>query len=229
MTAKTNRECGYTRMNKSFPYNYIVVEGNIGAGKTSFCEMVSREYNCKLILEQFDDNPFLRYFYKDPERYAFTVELFFMTERHKQLQKKLLHQDLFIDFSLADYTFIKTLLFARKNLQDEEFRLFQKLFTILNQSFPNPDLLVYFHRDVDILLQNIRNRGRSYEQEISAEYLQGIQNSYFEYFRNILSFPVLIVDINNIDFVKNPSQYEEIKKLLSKEYRPGVHRMSMVI
>jgi deoxyadenosine/deoxycytidine kinase len=189
--------------------------------------MIQEEYNCRLILEQFDDNPFLPFFYKDPDRYAFTVELFFMTERHKQLQGNLLSRDLFHDFVISDYFFIKTLLFARKTLQDEEFRLFQKLFSVLNSSFPKPDLLIYFHRNVDILLKQIDNRGREYEKQISSEYLTEIQDSYFEYFRNILSFPVVIVDISDIDFVSNRNQYELLKSLMKKEYKPGVHRISL--
>lgn len=214
-------------MKNPFPYEYICIEGNIGAGKTSFCQMLEKEYNCKLVLEEFDDNPFLPFFYEDPEKYAFTVELFFMTERHKQLQRNLLSQDLFNDFTVTDYCFMKTLLFARKNLTEEEYRIFQKLFGVLNQSFPNPDLLVYFHRNVDILQQNIRKRGRSYETKISNEYLLNIQNSYFEYFRNILSFPILIIDLNDIDFVENPVQYEEVKLLIAKKYNPGVHRYTL--
>lgn len=189
--------------------------------------MLEEEYSCKLVLEQFDDNPFLPFFYEDPKRFAFTVELFFMTERHKQLQHNLLSKDLFNDFTITDYCFVKTLLFARKNLEEEEYRIFQKLFGVLNQSFPNPDLLVYFHRGVDVLQKNITQRGRSYESKISDEYLLQIQNSYFEYFRNILSFPVLIIDLKDIDFVQNRDQYEEIKKLLAKTYNPGVHRYSL--
>ncbi len=209
-----------------FPYKYICIEGNIGAGKTSFCNLVKSEFNCKLILEQFADNPFLPLFYDDPERYAFTVELFFMTERYKQLQKEL-SMDLFYDFTIADYSFIKTLLFARQNLGDEEFRLFQKMFSVLNQSFPTPDLFVYFHRSPDILQKNIGKRGRSYEKKISDDYLSGIQNAYFEYFRNILTFPLLIIDLNDIDFMKNRDHYEEVKSYLSRTYLPGVHRLSL--
>lgn len=209
------------------PYNYISIEGNIGAGKTTFCKMLADEYNCDLILEQFANNPFLPFFYEDPDRYAFTVELFFMTERHKQLQKTLLSPSLFSPFKIADYSFIKTLLFARKNLGEEEYRLFSKLYHILNASFPEPELLVYFHRDVKILQKNIQSRDRSYEKNITDEYLLKIQNSYFEYFRNIVSFPVLIIDLKDIDFITNPLQYEELKKLLSKKYRPGIHRYSL--
>jgi len=129
-------------MDKKIPYNYISIEGNIGTGKTSFCRKMQQYHNCKLVLETFNDNPFLPMFYKDPARYAFTVELFFMTERHKQLQSNLVSQDLFNDFTISDYMFMKTILFARKNLEEEEFRLFQKLFSVLNQSFPSPDLLI---------------------------------------------------------------------------------------
>jgi deoxyadenosine/deoxycytidine kinase len=191
--------------------------------------MLNEEYKCNLILEEFDDNPFLPLFYKEPERFAFTVELFFMTERHKQMQRSLLNQDLFQEFTVADYAFIKTLLFASKNLPDDELRLFQKMFNVLNQSFPKPDILVYFHRNVNILLENIGMRGREYEKQITAEYLTQIQNSYFEYFRNILSYPILIIDLNTVDFKNNKNHYEQVKYLISKSYQPGVHRISLVV
>ena len=134
---------------------------------------------------------------------------------------------MFRSFTFADYFFTKTLLFARKNLQEEEYRLFQKLFTVLNSSFPKPELLVYFHRNVPILLKQIDKRGRSYEKNISAEYLTQIQNSYFEYFRNILSFPVLIIDLDEINFVERKEVYAELKNLIKREYNPGVHRVTM--
>jgi deoxyadenosine/deoxycytidine kinase len=191
--------------------------------------MLKDEYNCRLILEEFADNPFLPMFYKEPERFAFTVELFFMTERHEQMERNLMNQDLFREFTIADYTFVKTLLFANKNLPPEKFRLFQKMFNVLNHSLPKPDLLVYFHRNVDILLQNIDRRGRDYEKDISAEYLTQIQNGYFEYFRNILSYPILIIDLNTIDFVSNKHHYDQVKYLISKSYQPGVHRISLVV
>jgi len=185
-----------------FPYNYIAIEGNIGSGKTTFCRMLAQEYSCQLVLEEFDDNPFLPFFYEDPERFAFTVELFFMTERYKQMQRSLLNRDMFVDFTVADYAFIKTLLFARQNLPEEEYRLFQKMFAPLHQTFPKPELLVYFHQ---------------------------VQNSYFEYFRNILSYPILIIDLNTIDFEQNERNYSEVKHLLSKRYNPGVHRVTLVV
>ncbi|HRO09078.1 MAG TPA: deoxynucleoside kinase [Saprospiraceae bacterium] len=205
------------------------MEGNIGAGKTTFCHMLKDEYNCRLLLEEFGDNPFLPLFYEDPKRFAFTVELFFMTERHEQMERNLMNQDLFHEFTVADYTFIKTLLFASKNLTNEKFRLFQKMFQVLNQSLPKPDLLVYFHRSVDLLMEHIKKRGRDYEKFITEAYLSEIQNSYFEYFRNILSYPILIIDLDTVDFVNNKAHYEQVKYIISKKYNPGVHRISLVL
>ena len=134
-------------------------------------------------------------FYQNPERYAFTVELFFMTERFKQLQNIDATPDLFTEYLISDFSFIKTQLFARKNLQEEEYRLFQMLFSVLNNQFTKPDIMVYLHRDIEFLLQNIESRDRAYEKDLKPEYLKKIQDSYFEYLRNITSFPVLILDI----------------------------------
>jgi len=214
---------------KDLPYEFVCIEGNIGSGKTSLVERMSRDYNGRMLLEQFEDNPFLPLFYNNPERYAFTVELFFMTERYKQLQNHISNQDLFSSKIFSDFSFIKTLLFARKNLQDEEYKLFQMLFSVLNKSFPKPDLLVYLHRDVKHLLKNIRERNRSFENTIGDEYLLTIQDSYFEYLRNITSFPVLILDLQDMDFVSNEQHYETVRFLISKQYRPGVHRISLSV
>ena len=214
---------------KELPYEFVCVEGNIGTGKTSLVERLLYDYPGRKLLEHFEDNPFLPLFYNDPERYAFTVELFFMTERYKQMQNDIANQDLFNKYLFSDFSFIKTLLFARKNLQEEEYKLFQMLFSVLNKSFPKPDLLVYLHRDVEYLLDNIKARNRSYEQNISEEYLKTIQDSYFEYLRNITSFPVLILDLKDMDFVNNDTHYETIRFLISKQYQPGVHRISLSV
>ena len=212
----------------TLPYHFIAIEGNIGAGKTTFCELLSRDFNCRLILEQFTDNPFLPLFYEQPERYAFPVELFFMTERHKQLQTAFsLGADLFTPLSIGDYFFLKTLLFAKNNLNEAEFRLFQRLFEVLNATFPKPDLLVYLHRSVDDVMKNIRKRGRNFETDISAEYLAGIQNVYFEYFRTETELPILIIDVEGIDYIKDEAAYQKLVTLLQGKYEDGVHRFSI--
>jgi len=205
--------------------NYIVIEGNIGAGKTSFCQKIADELDAKLILEQFSDNPFLPLFYKSPERYAFPVELFFMSERHKQLQEFLLEQDLFRQYTVSDYVFSKTLLFAGQNLIGEELRLFQNLFNTLNASFPKPDLLVYLHRPVEELLENIRKRNRSYESDISEEYLQKIQQAYFDFFRmHQDKMPILMLDVSGFDFMSSAEDYKILKSTLAESYVIGLHR-----
>ncbi len=214
-------------MSHPFPYQYICIEGNIGTGKTSLCEKLAEDYNCQLILEEFADNPFLKYFYEDPARYAFTVELFFMTERHKQLQHDLHNRSLFSDFMVSDYFFWKTVIFASKTLSDEEYRLFLRLFHILNNNFPNPDLLVYLHRSPQKLLEQIQVRGRYYEQRITVEYLQRIQDSYFEFFRSQLSYPILVLEVEHLDFVNEKDHYDELVRLMSRQYLPGVHRISL--
>ncbi len=208
------------------PHRFITIEGNIGAGKTTLCQMIQRDFDCHLILEQFTDNPFLPFFYENPERYAFPVELFFMTERHKQLQAHLSRPDLFHQLIVADYFFVKTLLFARNNLTDEEFRLFKKLFQILNASFPKPDLLVYLHRPVPVLLQHIRQRGRSYEQDIQAAYLQSVQRAYWEYFRTEQTTPILVIHLEEVNFQNDITAYRQILTLLSRKYHPGVHHIA---
>lgn len=207
-----------------FPYHFIAIEGNIGAGKTTFCQMLAAEYGFRLILEQFSDNPFLPYFYENPERYAFPVELFFMTERHKQLQEELSQPILFQEGSIiADYFFIKTLLFAKNNLNGEEYRLFQRLFQVLNASFPRPDLLMYLHRPVEHLLNNIRRRGRGFESDITPEYLEQIQRVYFEFFRTETTLPIVVVEMEDHDFAHQQQHYEALVKLLQQPFEPGIN------
>lgn len=210
-------------MSQAFPHQFIAIEGNIGAGKTTLCKMLERDFSCRLILEEFADNPFLSYFYENPERYAFPVELFFLTERHKQLQENLLQQDMFQQTVVADYYFFKTLLFAKTTLNAEEYRLFQRLFHILNASFPKPDLLVYLHRPVDQLLRNIQHRGRAYEQDIPPSYLQSIQESYHDFFRSSADLPILMIDLGASHFWNREDHYQAITSLIGKTYPPGIH------
>ncbi len=220
---KSNRDL----MMKSIPYQYICIEGNIGAGKTTLCEMLSEELDCKLVLEQFAENPFLPNFYKDPKRFAFPMELFLMAERYKQLQNHIHHRDLFSDYIISDYTFVKTLLFAKNNLPEEEYRLFHQMFEVLNEQIPKPDILVYLHRSLPNLMKQIALRGRPYEQKIETEYLMGLQHKYFDYFRNEVGFPILLIDVDNINFVEDKNYYNEIIRLMTEPLTPGLHRISL--
>ncbi len=206
------------------PYRYIAVEGNIGVGKTTFCRMLERDLGARLILEQFADNPFLANFYEQPERYAFPVELFFMTERHKQLQEELRQIQLFDKLLVSDYLFVKTLLFARNNLSDEEFRLFRRLFEVLNNSFAQPDLIVYLYRPVEELMSQIRRRGRIYEKNIEETYLSSIQDVYMQYLRRHTESPVLVLDVSGVDFEQDYEAFQQMKSLLAQRWKPGMHQ-----
>ena len=214
---------------ESLAYPYIVIEGNIGVGKTTFCRKLQEKYDARLILEQFSDNPFLPYLYENPERHAFSVELFFMTERHRQLQEELIQGDLFNQQIISDYIFIKTLLFAKNNLNEEEYRLFNRLFHVLNAHFKKPDLVVYLHRPVPNLLHQIKKRGRSFEMEINATYLENIQKAYFDFFKMDTEYPILVVGIDDLDFEKDNHAFELLNKLLLQNYEPKVHYINLKI
>lgn len=166
-------------------------------------------------------------FYEAPDQHAFAVELFFMAERYQQLQDHLLKQDLFHKGTLADYFFLKTLLFAGKTLKGDEFRLFKRLFEILNANFPKPELLVYLYRSVPNLLKNIAKRGRPYEAEITADYLQNIQQAYLDYFKLEQGIPILVLDLGDRDFLEDDQIYTEIKSSLGELYQPGIHLKSI--
>lgn len=214
-------------MNSIFSHQFLIIEGNIGAGKTTLCELIAEDCGGRLILERFANNPFLSSFYENPERYAFAVELFFMTERHKQLEEELAQINLYEQSVIADYFFLKTLLFAKNNLQLEEYQLFQRLFNLLNASFPKPDLLVYLHRPVHELLEHIHRRGRTFEQEISAAYLHRIQQTYFDFFELKPDFPIIILDVEKIDFQNDKLNYNKILTFIQKKYSPGIHRIKI--
>lgn len=203
----------------------MVIEGNIGAGKTSFAHKISAELNAKLILEQFAENPFLPKFYKEPEKYSFQLELSFLAERYYQLNNELTSRDLFKSITVADYYFMKSLIFAKTTLKDDEYNLYRSIFDIIYNSIPKPDLYVYLHQDILRLKQNIKKRGRDYEQAISDEYLEKLQDGYFDFFKKQEDIPFLIIDINKLDFVENQSDYEKIKQVIfSEKYSKGIHR-----
>ncbi|MBL7820825.1 MAG: deoxynucleoside kinase [Saprospiraceae bacterium] len=213
---------------KTNPNKYICIEGNIGAGKTTLCQLVNLDFPCKIILEQFTDNPFLEYFYKDPKRYALTVELFFLTERQKQIQQDASNLDLFNDFIVSDYTILKSLLFARANLEPDEYKLFFKIYQALTQGLPKPDLIVYIHREIKHVQDNISKRGRLFENEITDIYLNKIQESYFDFFKNQTVIPVVILDISNQDFTQNQQLYNEITNVLFTKHTPGLHHIKIL-
>ncbi len=206
---------------------FLVIEGNIGAGKTTLSTRLSEAFNRRLILEAFDDNPFLPLFYQEPDRYAFPVELFFMAERHKQLQHELANQELFTQGTIADYLFIKTLLFARNSLTEEEFGLFGRLFRAMDTNFPKPDLIVYLRRPMEALQQNIARRGRSYEGNIQYDYLLSVERAYLSYFNTLKETPVVLLDVGYTDFTTSEISYQQIVDLLTVPYAPGVHRRSI--
>jgi len=205
---------------------YIVIEGNIGAGKTSLATKIADQYSGKLILEQFNDNPFLPKFYSNPERYGFPLELSFLAARYKQLNNEISSADLFKSFTIADYYFVKSLIFARTTLVADEFSLYRQLFDIIYKQLPFPDLFVYLHVDVERLLKNIKKRGRSYELNISAEYLTQIQDSYFSFFKTMNEFPIIAIDCSEIDFVNNENHYKLLMNTLQiNEYKKGLNRV----
>jgi deoxyguanosine kinase len=201
-------------------YNYIAIEGNIGAGKTTLASKIADDFNAKTVFERFADNPFLPKFYKDQNRFAFPLEMSFLADRYQQLSDDLAQFDLFKDFIVADYHIFKSLIFAKVTLQEDEYRLYKTLFDIIYKEMPKPDLYVYLYQNTDRLLQNIKRRGRSYEQEIPADYLDKINKGYLDYIKSQTNLNVLIIDVSERDFVKNQSDYiyilEEIRRKLEE-------------
>ena len=188
-------------------YNYVAVEGNIGAGKTSFSTMISEDFNAKLILERFMDNSFLPKFYEDKTRFAFPLEMSFLADRYQQLSDDLAQYDLFKDFVISDYDVFKSLIFAKVTLQEEEYKLYHKLFTLMYKELVKPDLYVYLYQNTERLLENIKKRGREYEQNIQPEYLAEINKSYLSFIKPQPALNVKILDISELDFVKDRRDY----------------------
>lgn len=206
--------------------NYLVIEGNIGAGKTTLAQMISKRYQAKLVLEQFADNPFLPKFYENQEQYSFPLEMAFLAERYNQLNRELSHFDLFSSFTVSDYFFMKSLIFAQNTLQPDEYNLYRQFFNIIYDKMPKPDLYVYLHKDSDLLLKNIAQRGRTYEANITKDYLEKITAGYFSYFRQQRDFPILVLDTNGIDFVKDDDDFEKLTETIFGElYSKGVTRV----
>lgn len=207
-------------------YNFIAIEGNIGAGKTSLATMIAQEFEGKLILEQFEDNSFLPKFYKEPDKYAFPLEMSFLASRFQQLKDHLGKPDLFKKFTISDYFIIKSLIFARKTLAEDEYALYTRFFNIVYQQLPRPDLLVYLFVETSKLQQNIKMRGRPYEQQIEDSYLDRIQQGYFDFIREQTGLRTVILDTNNMDFVNRREDYSRIKEVIFSEHSVGIHRIT---
>ena len=202
---------------KNLELNYIAIEGNIGAGKTTLASKIAEDCNAKLVLERFADNPFLPKFYKDQSRYAFPLEMSFLADRYQQLTDDLAQFDLFKDFIVADYHIFKSLIFAKVTLQEDEYRLYKNLFDIIYKEMPKPDLYVYLYQNTERLLANIKKRGRSYEQEIPADYLEKINQGYLDYIKTQTDLNILIIDVSDLDFVKKQEDYVFILNAIKKK------------
>ena len=207
-------------------HQFITIEGNIGAGKTTLSNILAQKLNAKLILEEFADNPFLPKFYEKPEQYAFPLELFFMAERYKQLKDFLNTQDLFQQVTISDYLFTKCLLFAKVNLPSEEFRLYQKLFDIIHQQISFPDILIYLHAPVQKLQENIKKRNRSYEQDIKDDYLFHLQETYTSYIKQH-NIKTIFIDASNADFTGNDKHVQVVLDALEKDLPEGQHYFNL--
>jgi deoxyadenosine/deoxycytidine kinase len=207
-------------------YNYVVIEGNIGAGKTTLATRISEQFNARLVLERFAENPFLPKFYEDPEKFSFPVEMSFLADRYRQLKEELIEQDLFKSFTIADYYFMKSLVFAATTLTGDEYNLYRQIFYIIYGSLPRPDIYVYLHVNPERLIQHIEKRGRHYEKSISVEYLRKIQESYFAFFRQNPENKYLVLDINEVDFVENEAQFTRIvDTIFYDDYPPGINKV----
>jgi 2-amino-4-hydroxy-6-hydroxymethyldihydropteridine diphosphokinase len=196
-------------------YNYIAIEGNIGAGKTSLASLMSDEFNARVVLERFADNPFLPKFYEDKERFAFPLEMSFLADRYQQLSDDLAQFNLFKNLIVSDYYIFKSLIFAQVTLQKDEYALYRKMFDIMYKEISKPDLYIYLYQNTDRLLENIKKRGRDYEQNIQADYLQKIHDGYHNFIKTEQHLNTLIIDVSELDFVNNHKDYKQILKTIS--------------
>lgn len=204
-------------------HQLLVIEGNIGSGKTTLAKRLAAQANARLVLEEFADNPFLPLFYQSPEKYAFPLELFFMAERYQQLKSQLPNQDLFQVNTITDYMFNKSLIFAKVTLSDEEFKLFNRLFAIIKPNLADPGLIVYLYSSIPQLLQNIQQRGREYEQSISGDYLLRLHRTYFDYFRQQKTLRILVIDVGGKNWIEDGAHFERLRALIDQSYPEGMN------
>ncbi len=210
-----------------FKYNFITIDGNTGAGKTTLANMFAEEFGGNLILEQFVDNPFLAAFYAEPDRFAFQTEMYFLVDRYQQLKETIRQLDLYNNLTISDYIFTKSLLYARANLNGQEFELFDRIFNMFFNDLPEPELFIYVHSTADRLVQNIQKRGRGFEQVVRKSYLKSVEDIYFDYFEKNTHLRILVIHSDDLDFVANEQDYSKIKEAVTKEYTPGIHHLKL--
>lgn len=207
-----------------FKYNFIAIEGNTGAGKTTLSEMLAKDYKAELILETFKDNPFLPKSYANRERFSFGNEMTFLIDRFEDYKNRISTFELYRSVHIADYIFHKTLLYAKVNLPDkDEFELFERYFNLLFPDLEEPELLVYVHSKVPRLIENIKKRGRGFEQEVDPNYLKACEDVYFDWFKQNQHLRILVLEADDVDFVEDKNAFEHIKSLVSETYEPGIH------
>lgn len=223
-----SRKKNHSRDFFNMKINYLVIEGNIGSGKTTLVNMIARDFQARTIYEGFDDNPFLPKFYEDQDKFAFPLEMSFLADRYNQLKRNIREFELFSSFLVSDYYFMKSLIFAQNTLSPDEYLLYQRFFNIIYEKLPKPDLYVYLHLDTENLMKNIQKRGRNYEQNMSPEYLEKISEGYFRFFKQQDDFPLLVIDTNNIDFVKDENHYNRLLSVIfENDYKHGINRVLM--
>lgn len=208
--------------------NYLVIEGNIGSGKTTLVNKIAEDFDARTVLEGFDDNPFLPKFYEEKDKFAFPLEMSFLADRYNQLKRNIREFELFSSFLVSDYYFMKSLIFAQTTLSPDEYQLYQRFFNIIYEKLPKPDLYVFLHLDIENLLKNIQKRGRAYEQQIDPNYLEQISEGYFRFFKQQNDFPILVIDTNKIDFVGKQNDYKRLLSVIfENDYNHGFNRVLM--
>lgn len=208
-------------------YKYVTIEGNIGAGKTTLAQLLSEEFGGRLILEQFEENPFLPKFYENPQQFALQLEMSFLIDRYKQLNAILSEPNIFTSFTVSDYMLSKSLLFAKVNLSPGDYKLYSLFFQLIQRKLPKPDIIFYLHAETEQLQRNIKKRGRSYEQNINRHYLGKIERMYFEYFKQTPNLKVVIVDVNDKDWISDMYAYKSLLKVFDTHYEPGLNYVKL--
>ena len=203
-------------------YEYVVIEGNIGSGKTTLSKLLAERWGSRLMLEEFKDNPFLPKFYENPEQHGFALELSFLAERYHQKRDELNKTDLFKPGIVCDYSFAKSLVFAKINLDEDEFGLYQSLFHIIHGRLAKPDLLVYLHCSAEKSLRQIKKRGRPFEQEISLDYLEKINSGYLDFFKQNSNTKIILLNTENLDFVSSVEDLNQVFEVFEGTYSAGV-------